>query len=705
MDLRNFDPSSDFALLCVAAALPLLAALVCHVFGRRLAGGGGVVGTIATAVSAGIGVYMFLHALYPSNAGGEPFRWFSQQSGQGFAWLRTQDPARDLGFVFGILYDGLGAAMFAVVSSISFLVHVYSIAYMRDDRRKHVYFGNIGLFTTAMLGLVLADNLLLLFIFWELMGFASYLLIGHYANDPGSPRKELAARAATKAFLTTRIGDLCLLLALGLLYSHYGTLQFSELWRIVGEELGRNGGAFPEWLNWTGMLILIGVIGKSAQFPLHIWLPDAMEGPTPVSAMIHAATMVAAGVFLLGRTYPLLSPMVLDAAAVTGAFTAIFAASIAGTQNGIKAVLAWSTISQLGFMVAAIGLGGVVAGMFHMVTHAFFKACLFLASGSVIRGCHHEHDLRRMGALRKPMPITFVCMLLATMAIAGVPLFAGFYSKDAVLQVAFERAAVDHGGPGLFAAIALPVASVFTSFYMFRLMFLAFFGRQRAAFVAHESPRTMLLPLIVLAALSVVGGHLWVATPQDVFAHDVQPWFRELVSLTSLYGTPPIGVIQGIAVDQSRAIHSAALAVSIAAAGLGFLIAWFVYIRGGRVPSLVADGNASLVRAAANGYYIDQLVLVAVVTPVRALGRMFAGVDRSVVDGAVNAGGWAARLAGFFSATFDRVVVDGLVNALGAVTVTSGSLLRLLQTGRIQQYAAFALIGGIAAAAWLILSK
>jgi len=704
MPLPDFDPTTDFTLLGVAALLPLVAAVLCWVVGRRLPGGGGFLGTLATGVAAAIGLFLFGHALHQSGAGGEPFRWFSREHGLSFDVLASRADAPGPSLPFGILYDGLGSAMFAVVTTISFLVHLYSIGYMREDPRRHVYFGNIGLFTTAMLGLVLADNLLLLFVCWELMGFASWLLIGHYAHDPLSPRRELSARAATKAFLTTRIGDVCLLLALGMLYSHYGTLELSQLWRVVGEEVGRNSGVFPEWLLWTGMLILVGVIGKSAQFPLHGWLPDAMEGPTPVSAMIHAATMVAAGVFLLGRSYPLLAPAVLDTAAVVGAFTAIFAATVASAQNGIKAVLAWSTISQLGFMVAAVGLGGVVAGMFHMVTHAFFKACLFLSAGSVIHGSANEHDLSRMGGLRKSMPITFACMALATMAIAGVPLFAGFYSKDAILQVAFERAAVDHGGPGMFASIALPVAAAFTSFYMFRLLFLAFFGAPRTAHQAHESHWTLLVPLIVLAALSVVGGHLWVATPMDLFAHDVQPWFRELVSLTSLYGTPAVGVIHGIDPDQSRAIHSSALAVSIAAAGLGLVIAWLVYVRNARTPSPSERKSHALSRAAASSYHMDQLAHAVVVAPVRSLARLCAGVDRHLVDGAVVGGGWAARLAGLLSAAFDRVVVDGAVNALGALVALCGSLLRLLQTGRIQQYAAFALIGGIAAAAWLILS-
>ena len=324
-----------------------------------------------------------------------------------------------------------------------------------------------------MLGLVLSDNILFLFIFWEIMGAMSYLLIGHFAHDPGQPFFfRWATWASKKAFLTTRVGDVCLLVGILMFYREFQTLSFTGLWEAARTTVAANGGEFPAWMTTAGLFVFGGTIGKSAQFPLHIWLPDAMAGPTPVSAMIHAATMVAAGVFLLGRMYPLMSPEALSVITVVGATTAIFAATIGMVVYDLKAVLAYSTISQLGFMVAAVGLGGVVAGMFHMLTHAFFKACLFLSAGSVIHGCHHVQDMRVMGGLRKYMPVTFVCMLVCTMAIAGVPFFSGFYSKDMPScwpagPTWWTCGTMATAGAALRAgARARPWRAMFTAFYM-----------------------------------------------------------------------------------------------------------------------------------------------------------------------------------------------------------------------------------------------
>lgn len=701
MPTQAFQPDRDFTWLLVALALPLCAALLGYLFGRRLPGGGALA-TAAVGASAVIGVMLFTRALDDST--GAAFRHFSWDAGVGWNWLsRASASVSGTTGAFGLLYDGLAAAMFAVVAGVGFLVHLFSTGYMAHDPRRHVYFANLALFTAAMLALVVSDNLLSLFLCWELMGFTSYLLIGHYAHDPSSPRREHAARAATKAFLTTRVGDVCLLIALGLLYAHYGTLRMSELWRVVGEELLRNGGDFPAWLDLAGVLIVAGVAGKSAQFPLHVWLPDAMEGPTPVSAMIHAATMVAAGVFLLGRTYPLLSPQVLDLAAFVGGFTALFAACVACAQTRLKSVLAWSTISQLGFMVAAIGLGGVVAGLFHMVTHAFFKACLFLGAGSVIHANHHEQDLRRLGGLARPMRATFVCMLLAALALGGAPFFAGFYSKDAILQVAFERLDSGSRWVGGFASIVLPITAALTAFYVARLMFLTFGGTARERDVEPSGP-AMTLPLVVLGLFCVVGGHVWLLSPADPFASDVQPWFARLVSLKSLYGTPPVGSIEGIATDQSRHIHSIAIATSLCASALGLALAWWRYSRGGARP-IEDDANVSRpVAALRAGLGVDALYSTMLVEPARGLARGLSSFDRAAVDGAVDGAGLFARLVAKISAAFDRIVVDGAVGALGGFTAVIGSLVRLTQTGRIQQYAAFALVGAVAAAAWLILN-
>src|SRR5262245_8117301 len=484
----DFNPAVDFKLLLAVPAIPL-AGYVLQIFLRRRLPHGDKLLTLGMFAVMCITVYLGakgLHAAYR----GERFFHESSEAGIGFGWLYANGsvPASQ-NIVLGILYDPLGAAMLAVVGIVSFCVHLFSIGYVHGDKRYPIFFANISLFTFAMLGLVLADNLLVLFVFWELMGAMSYLLIGHFAHDPSQPFfHRWATWASKKAFLTTRVGDVLLFVGIFILWDKFHTLRFTELWAAARETVAENGGEFPAWLTWAGLCIFGGTVGKSAQFPLHIWLPDAMAGPTPVSAMIHAATMVAAGVFLLGRMYPLLSPDVRGVVTVVGATTALFAATIGTTCYDLKAVLAYSTISQLGFMVAAVGLGGVVAGMFHMTTHAFFKACLFLSAGSVIHGCHHVQDMRLMGGLRKKMPITFACMLICTLAIAGVPYFSGFFSKDEIIKAGILRIldARTFDGWSLYAVFALAAAAALTAFYMFRLIFLTFFGEYRGNLEEHR---------------------------------------------------------------------------------------------------------------------------------------------------------------------------------------------------------------------------
>jgi NADH-quinone oxidoreductase subunit L len=484
----HFDPSLDWKLLLAVPAIPFFGYVIQIFLGRRLPRRGDFLLTGGMFVVMCITLYMAAKAI-AAGFNGEEFSHQSMDTGFGFSWLYQTGKAFDspLNLTAGLMYDGLGAAMLAVVGVVSFCVHLFSIGYMSEDRRYYIFFANISLFTFAMLGLVLSDNILFLFIFWELMGLMSYLLIGHFSHDPSSPRILQASSACKKAFLTTRVGDTCLFVGMMMFYLHFHTFRFPELWKLAHEAVAENGGAFPTWMTVAGLFVFGGTVGKSAQFPLHIWLPDAMEGPTPVSAMIHAATMVAAGVFLLGRTFPLLSPEVLSVVTVVGSFTALFAATIGTTVFDIKGVLAYSTISQLGFMVAAVGLGGVVPGMFHMTTHAFFKACLFLCAGSVIHGCHHEQDMRNMGGLRKFMPITFACMLVSTLAIAGIPLFSGFYSKDKIIMQAFQEGMSSFNGAAIFAAIALPLAALLTAFYMFRLIFMTFFGEYRGAHAHHAA--------------------------------------------------------------------------------------------------------------------------------------------------------------------------------------------------------------------------
>jgi NADH-quinone oxidoreductase subunit L len=446
-----------------------------------------------------------------------------------------------------------------------------------------------------------------------------------------------------------------------------------------------------------------------------------MEGPTPVSAMIHAATMVAAGVFLLGRLYPVLSPDVLSIVTGVGALTAIFAATIGMTVFDIKGVLAYSTISQLGFMVAGIGTGGLglVAGLFHMVTHAFFKACLFLSAGSVIHGCHHEQDMRKMGGLRKKMPITFACMLICTLAISGVPLFSGFYSKDKIVQATMMAGELHGSGSfaASFAGLALPLAASITAFYMFRLIFMTFFGKPRDQHVhdhAHESPATITIALSGLALLGIFGGQFWLANLDVLGSHAT--WFETLVGVGHDY-TDLSGLYPGIALQNTYVgfeaahvgevahhAHGSALALSLTVAGIGILLAMVVYLFKKIDPARVTEAIGPVYRTVANKYYIDEFANKTFIRLTVVLALVLKLFDEFVVDGIVNTVGRINKALGFVHAWFDRTIIDGLVNLVGALSNMFGAAFRLLQTGRVQQYVSFAVAGGLLMAAWMILA-
>src|SRR2546421_293793 len=401
-------------------------------------------------------------------------------------WLEVGDLQVD----FGLRLDALSLLMLLIVTGVGGAIHIYSQAYMRDDRGFSRYFAGLSLFTFSMLGIVLANNFLMLFVFWELVGVSSYLLIGHWFERPS------AADAAKKAFITNRLGDFGFLLGILMVWAMAGGLNFS----LIQDQLKQNPGLFGSTATVMGLLIFCGAVGKSAQFPLHVWLPDAMEGPTPVSALIHAATMVAAGVYMLCRVIFLFNAPALHVIAWVGAITALMAALMAVQQNDIKRILAYSTLSQLGYMVMALGVASPAPAMYHLTTHAFFKALLFLGAGSVIHALHHEQDIWKMGALRKKMPVTFWTFLFGTLALCGVPPFSGFYSKDGILTQTLQ-----HNYP-LFV-LALFVA-LLTTFYMFRLFFVTFLGPSKsdACGQAHESPGAMTWPLRGLALLSLVGG-------------------------------------------------------------------------------------------------------------------------------------------------------------------------------------------------------
>ena len=689
-----------FRWLLVVPILPLGAYALQIFFGRFLPRKGDWLPTGAMFVALGIAAWMFWKAFF-----GHPDPGFSHDSALapykvGFPWLTGSAPA-DSSFL-GILYDNLSAAMLFVVTLVSFLVHFFSIGYMHGDRHYNVYFANISLFTFAMLTLVLADNFLMFFIAWEIMGLCSYLLIGHFFEKPS------AAAACKKAFLTTRVGDVCLFLGIAVLYwkarvgpegspMSEGTFNLRELFERI-QILTACVTIWHDWLTLAGLLVFGGAVGKSAQFPLHVWLPDAMEGPTPVSAMIHAATMVAAGVYLVGRSFVFLSPDARVVIALTGSFTAIFAATIGICATDIKKVLAYSTVSQLGYMIAGLGVGGYAVALFHMVTHAFFKACLFLGSGSVIHAVH-SNEMPEMGGLRKKMPITYYAMLASTLAIAGVPLFAGFYSKDGILASAFERAQLE-GGLYLLPAIFLVVAAGVTAFYMFRLIHLTFHGEPRDHHRhehAHESPFTMTLPLVVLGGLAVVGGQLWILHPSEVLHSET--WFTKIAEAPFPQGWR----LETIPQETKDHAHHLALALSLIAAAAGIALSYAFYYFRWFSAEKAAERLGDLYRAVRNKYYVDEFFEKTVVAATYALSSAQRAFDVYVVDGIVNGVGALGRGIATVHGWFDRVFVDGLVNLTADLTQLFGAFVRLFQSGRLQQYASFAVAGAVGVAAWFLL--
>ncbi|OYD08022.1 NADH-quinone oxidoreductase subunit L [Paludifilum halophilum] len=543
-----------------------------------------------------------------------------------FSWLTLGETV----IRFGIEVDPLNALMLLIVSLISFLVHVYSYGYMKGDGRVPVFYAYLSLFTFSMLGLVVSANLLQLYIFWELVGVCSFLLIGFWYFKPE------AKQAAKKAFVVTRIGDIGLFLALLLAFWYTGSLELGPIFAAV------EAGQVPaEMVTLIAVLIFVGAIGKSGQFPLHTWLPDAMEGPTPVSALIHAATMVAAGVYLVARTFPLFeaSPVALDTVAYVGAFTAIFAASIGLVQNDIKRVLAYSTVSQLGYMMLALGSAGYAAGAFHLMTHAFFKALLFLAAGAVIVALHHQQDIRKMGGLWSTHPGIGWLFLIGCLAISGIPPFSGFFSKDEVLASAWMD-----GRPGVFAVGV--VAAFFTAFYMFRLFFLVFTGSFRGEGNRGSVPKSMLWPMGILAVPAVAAG--FVEYPTPFFSR----WLTE--------GT-------GLAAEAGGTVPLWLPVLATLASLAGVALAWAMYVK--RV--LPADDLTKPIpwgyRLLKNKYFIDEIYAKGVVLPYRWLGAFLRG--------------------------FDRFVVSGLVRFSAGIFRTVGRIGSAIQNGQAQTYALVSLVG------------
>ncbi len=638
--------------------LPVIASALIIAFGRKLPGEGAYI-----AIGAIIGSLIL--------ALGIAVQWFFLGSAHTYEgrfsvtipWMQTKDSYIDMGFSV----DNLTVVMLLVVTIVASMVQIYSIGYMRGDKRFPRYYAYLSLFAGAMLALVIANNLLLMFMSWELVGLTSYLLIGFWFEKPS------AMRAAKKAFLVTRVGDVGFLAGLILLYLQTGSLNlFGEAG--IFDNLNKLQG-FVHFGPWTvsiaamaGLLLFCGAVGKSAQFPLHVWLPDAMEGPTPVSALIHAATMVAAGVYLVARMYPVYlvdsSHVALNVVAYVGAFTALFAATIGIFQNDIKRILAYSTISQLGYMIMSLGVFGYVAGIFHLMTHAFFKAQLFLGSGSVIHGTGTQ-DINEMGGLKSKMPTTFWTFLISTLALCGIPLTAGGFSKEEILGVAFYNNKI------IFTAGV--IGAFLTAFYMFRLVYKTFFGEPRNKEIhAHESPKVMLVPLGILASLAILSGY--VGTPfANFFEHNL---------------APVLGNFEHLMPEMHHGFNAIVFAIGTIAALSGIGLATIIWLKPIiDVKKLYVTPFKQIAYVIRNKYFIDELYDATVIRALMITSAFMYWFDRWVIDWFfVNGAGFVTLLASRSWGWFDKWVIDGLVNVVGIFTKAVGNSLRYLQTGVAQQY-------------------
>lgn len=660
------------------------------------------------------------------------FTWVSLGGGTG----PDGKPLPPITLPIAVHIDNLSVIMFLMVTFIATMIHLYSMGYMHDDPRFPRFFAYLSLFCFSMLGLVASATIFMIFIFWELVGVCSYLLIGFWYEEKKN------SDAANKAFIVNRVGDVGMLMGLGIIWTSLGTFNINEINHTIRNPNGdlnvssvgdhvtlvdpetHNALTDPAtgtprqiatWaLALAGLGVFAGCVGKSAQFPLHVWLPDAMAGPTPVSALIHAATMVAAGVYLVGRFYPLFTDGVLLYIGYTGGITLFIAATIAVVQTDYKKVLAYSTVSQLGFMMLALGVGGWAAGLFHLITHACFKALLFLGAGSVYHSVH-TYEMPVLGGLRKKMPITAYTMLIATLAISGVPFFSGFYSKDAILAAALFRVLKMPGGGVHFLLFLLPaVGATITAFYMFRMWFLVFTGEPRGypeahghghdhghagghghddhhhgnpVDHAHESEPIMAWPLIALAVPSIfVGWSIWLGLP----------FFEPVLEQMLAYGAP-------VPSYDLWSMHFLAMACSavIALVGIGLGIAYYgpalPYVPERRFnPAVVAARFPGVYKFLAHKWYFDELYNFLLVRPTLGLARFLSEFDKRIVDGIVNTSASATASLSRLEGVFDRIAVDGLVNLIATVVYIVGDKSRLIQTGRLRNYLMFmavALVG------------
>jgi NADH-quinone oxidoreductase subunit L len=659
--------------LWIIPLLPLAGAAVNGLLGKRFPK------AVVNAIALGATASAFAYALYVA----VQFMGLPADQIPHIERYTTWMTAGSFTAEFGIYLDQLSLVMLLVVTGVGFLIHIYSVGYMEHEGGYYRYFAYLNIFMFFMLTLILANNYLLMFVGWEGVGLASYLLIGFWFL------KDSAANAGKKAFITNRVGDFGFLIALFLLIKHFGTLQYEAVFKALS--------AYPVeasagLLTAIGVLMMVGASGKSAQIPLYVWLPDAMEGPTPVSALIHAATMVTAGVYMIARSNAVFNraPIALMIVAVIGTLTAIFAASIGILQTDIKKVLAYSTISQLGYMFMGCGVAAYGAVIFHLMTHAFFKALLFLSAGAIIHGLGGQQDMRHMGGLRKYMPKTFWCMTIATFTIAGFPPLAAFFSKDEILWATWAS------GNHVLWLIGL-IAAAMTSFYMFRLWFMTFFGEYRGApaedshhdhdshdahsghGTPHESPMVMIFPLMILAVLSFVGG--WVGVPSilggsDHFDRFLAPVFRNQV--------PVEMKLEVVSKEELAAQHEEGstellfMGISVGAAALGFLGAWFLYYKRTDLPAKMAVAAGGLYTFVLDKYKVDEFYGAAVIRPIvlASTNILWKGIDATLIDGAVDE-----------SAAGARDISDGM---------------RHMQSGNIRSYAGWVAFGAAVVIAFMV---
>ena len=632
--------------LWIIPLLPLLGAALNGILGARWPR------SAVNAVALGSTGLSFLAVL-------EVVREFLRLYAEQIPWTRsyfTWIEAGNFRANFALQIDQLTLIMLLVVTGVGWLIHLYSVGYMAGDAGYRRFFSYLNLFMFFMLTLVLAANIVVMFVGWEGVGLCSYLLVGFFFL------KQSAANAGNKAFWVNRVGDFGFLLALFLIFRTFSSLDFATVLPRAASMSADPAGQIGT-LTTIALLLFVGAAGKSAQLPLYVWLPDAMEGPTPVSALIHAATMVTAGVYMVVRSHAIFlkAPVAMEVVAVIGCVTALFAATIGLVQTDIKKVLAYSTVSQLGYMFLACGVGAFGAGIFHLMTHAFFKGLLFLAAGSVIHAMGGEQDMRKMGGLRKKIPVTFWTMFMATLAIAGAPGFSGFFSKDEILDEALRVNPV-LGWLGILTA-------GLTSFYMFRLLFLTFFGVQRYdehQVHVHESPKNMTVPLVVLAVLSVCGG--WMAAPQliggvNYFQRFLAPALNApLVYIDTVTNIPGVN-------GEMAGILAALLGAPVIAGLLGFLLAWWFYIKSPEAPKKLADSLSPLYKLFSGKYFIDELYQAAIVRPL-------VWISDKVLWHAV-----------------DERAIDGTVNGVAFVSRETGDRLRRANTGNIRSYATWIVLG------------